>query len=466
MVRLFTALISLSALVLGGCANFQDEGWQTRRPLGNEIPTHVPAMEPSSATQPANLVQEPTGPLTLRQALALALLHNPELASVSWKVRMAEARRVQAGLPPNPEIAFDIETFGALSTAERTLQLGQVIFLSGKLERQTKVAALERDLAGWDYEAKRIAVYTATVKAFVALRAAQENVGLTEQIVATSQKMVDTAAERVRSGKASPIEEMKARVELGQVRLDLERARQEVLGSRKRLASLWGSLEPKFAEADAPFELGPAIPPAEQLTALLQQNPDVARWATELHLRQAVTKLEHAKAIPDPTLGGGFKRADGRNGWTAGVAIAIPIFDRNQGGIRESEYGVAQVHDDRRAAEAQAFRDLSEAYQLLATAHAQATILQTQILPEAQKAFDASSEGYAQGKFAYLDVLDAQRTLFDAKSQWVQTVADYFAATANVEGLIGQSLMSVQNEKPQQAGTATTAPTTQKGTQP
>jgi cobalt-zinc-cadmium efflux system outer membrane protein len=423
-------------------------------------------MDPSNAAQPAILDQEPTGPLTLRQTLVLALLQNPELASVSWKVRMAEARRVQAGLPPNPEIAFDIETFGALSTAERTLQLGQVIFLSGKLERQTKVAALERDLAGWDYEAKRIAVYTATVKAFVAVRAAQENVKLIEQIVATSQKMVDAAVERVRNGKASPIEEMKAKVELGKVRLDLERAHQEVAGARKRLASYWGSAVPKFSEADAPFDLGPSVPAADRLTTLLEQNPDVARWATEMQLRHAITKLENAKAIPDPTIGGGFKRADGRNGWTAGIAIPIPIFDRNQGGIRESEYGVAQARDERRAAEAQAYRDLADAYQLLATSHAQASILQSQILPEAQKAFDASSEGYSQGKFGYLDVLDAQRTLFDAKLQWVQTLADYHAAAANVEGLIGQSLASVGNEKPQQTSTTATAPATQKDSPP
>jgi outer membrane protein, heavy metal efflux system len=444
MARRITALALLLPLVLGGCANFEDEGWQSHRPLGADIPTYRPPLEPPS-TQASILAQEPTGSLTLRQALALAMLHNPELASVSWTVRMAEARRVQAGLPPNPEIAFDIETFGAFSTAERALQLGQVIFLSGKLERQAKVAALERDLAGWDYEARRIAVYTATVKSFVALQAAQENVVLAEQIVATSRKMVETASERVRNGKASPIEEMKAKVELGTVRLDLERARQEVLGSRKRLATQWGSTEPKFTHAEALFDLGPAIPPPERLTALLSQNPDVARWATEMQLRQAVSKLEKAKAFPDPAVGAGWKREgeSSRQGWVAGLSIPIPIFDRNQGGIREAQYGVAQAQEDRRAAEGQAYRDLAEAYQLMATAHAQAEILKTQILPEAQKAFDASIEGYDQGKFGYLEVLDAQRTLFDAKLQWVQILADYYAATANVEALIGQSLESL-----------------------
>lgn len=456
MKHAIRALLLLLPLTIAGCANFTDEGWQSRRPLGADVASYRPPLDPPS-TQPSTLEQEPTGPLTLRQALVLAMVHNPELASVSWTVRMAEARRVQAGLPPNPELAFDIATFGALSTAERTLGLAQVIFLSGKLERQTQVAALERDLAGWDYEAKRIAVYSATTKAFVALRAAQENIALAEQIVTVSQKLVATAAERVASGKASPIEEMKAKVELGKVRMAMERARQEVQIARSRLASLWGSTEPKFTTVDAIFDLGPDVPPAERLTELLAQNPDVARWATEMQLRHAVSKLENAKAIPDPSIGGGFKKeGDGaRNGWTAGVSIQIPIFDRNQGGIREAEYGMAQAHEDRRTAETQAYRDLAEAYQLMAMARAQGAILQAQVLPEAQKAFDASTEGYRQGKFVYLDVLDAQRTLFDAKVQWVQTLADYHTARANVEALIGQSLDDLET-------TATTQPKQEK----
>jgi outer membrane protein, heavy metal efflux system len=219
------------------------------------------------------------------------------------------------------------------------------------------------------------------------------------------------------------------------------------------LAAQWGAKEPRFIAVDAAFELAPAVPPAERMRELVSQNPEVARWATEMELRRAVMKLEKAKTIPDPTLNGGWKGEGHSAGWVAGVSIPLPVFDRNQGGIKEAQYGMAKAHEDRRAAEAQACRDLAEAYQLLATSHAQGLILKEQIMPEAQKAFDASTEGYQQGKFGYLEVLDAQRTLFDAKLQWVQTLADFYAATANVEGLIGQSLETidapeVQEKKP------------------
>ena len=241
---------------------------------------------------------------------------------------------------------------------------------------------------------------------------------------------------------------MKARVELGNVRIELEQARQAVPAARKRLAALWGSSNPRFERAEAEFDVNGTIPTADQLTTSLAQNPDVARWATEMEHRQAVLRLERARAVPDLVLAGGWKREGetGRNGGIVNAAVPLPIFDRNQGGIQEAEYGVARARADRKAAQSRVCSELAEAYQALATAHAQALILKNDVLPEAQKAFDASLEGYRQGKFGYLDVLDAQRTLFGARSQYVQVLADYYSAAANVEGLTGQSLDSIRKD--------------------
>ena len=70
------------------------------RPLAQHVPAfqapeELPA-DPSRGPQS----EEPTGVLTLRQALALALLRYPELASTAWEVRAGEARTLQAGLLP------------------------------------------------------------------------------------------------------------------------------------------------------------------------------------------------------------------------------------------------------------------------------------------------------------------------------------------------------------------------------
>ncbi len=445
-------MFAVLALVAGCTADIVDKGWQPMRPLGKDLATSRPSVDPKAATQAA-LIAEPTGSLTLRQALALAMLHSPDLAGASWEVRMAEARAIQASLPPNPEIGFDLESVASPRVVTSVLSLGQVIFLSDKLDRQKQVAMLDRDISGWDWEARRIRVYSDTTKAFVGLVAAQERLTLAEEIVAISRKLLDTAGERVRSGKSSPLEEMKAKVELSTVRADLEQARQAVLAARQRMAATWGGIAPKFAKADGRLEAEGSIPTAEQVFCLLEQNPEVARWTTEMQRRQAVVRLERAKAIPDLTLGGGFKheKANGEagendataKGFTIGASIPIPIFDRNQGGIAESRYNLAKGHEEKRATKARVLTEIAGAYQSMASAHARSAILGQEVVPESQKAFDAAAAGYNEGKFPYLDVLDAQRTVFDARVQHLEALAEYLAAIADIEGLVGQSVESI-----------------------
>ena len=67
-------------------------------------------------------------------------------------------------------------------------------------------------------------------------------------------------------------------------------------------------------------------------------------------------------------------------------------------------------------------------------------ILRTVAVPGSQQAFEAVTEGYRLGRFGLQDVLDAQRALIGAGSQHVQALADYLAAVAEVERLIGAPL--------------------------
>ena len=146
-------------LALAGCASERLEAVRPEpRPLRQHAPAFKAPQTPPTIPSPGPQPEEPTGVLTLRQALALALLRNPELASAAWEVRAGEARTLQAGLLPNPEVGVEVENFAGsgefrgVDAAETTVALSQVIELGGKRLRRARVAALERDLAAWEYE--------------------------------------------------------------------------------------------------------------------------------------------------------------------------------------------------------------------------------------------------------------------------------------------------------------------------
>ena len=152
-------------------------------------------------------------------------------------------------------------------------------------------------------------------------------------------------------------------------------------------------------------------PACRAATERLVQNPEIARWATEMAQRRAAVELGKARRVPDPTIGGGFRhtRETGDNAMVMEFSMPLPVFDRNQGGFLEARYQLAKAEEERRAAEIQGRTALAEAYAALSSAFVEATRLKNEVLPGAQRAFDAASEGYRQGKFGFLDVLDAQR---------------------------------------------------------
>ena len=77
-------------------------------------------------------------------------------------------------------------------------------------------------------------------------------------------------------------------------------------------------------------------------------------------------------------------------------------------------------------------------------ARAEALTTKEELLPGAQQAFDAAQTGYLDGKFGYLEVLDTQRTLSEAKSRYLDVLAAYHKAAADVERLTGNPLNTIQ----------------------
>ncbi|MHC4423698.1 MAG: TolC family protein [Planctomycetota bacterium] len=449
----FILLSLLVAVLITGCSEqYQIESHRDTDPVTTATEP-LSVVESSIAEQlDISEITEPNGAITLRQALALALMHNPELRAFSWEVRASEARTLQASLPPNPEIEVEVEEVGGTGErsgfggAEATIQLGLLIELAGKPSKRKRLASLESKLAGWDYEAKRLDVLTEVAHAFVRVLATQEELKLAEELVQLSEQILNTVTQRVEAGKDSPVEKTKAQVALANARIEQKQSHQRLALACKQLAATWGSISPGFEEATGQLDVTSPIPSETELRHLLAQNPDLARWAVEMQRRRAALELEKANAITDPKIFGGMQRFKGVDDTAVvfGLSIPIPTSNRNQGRILEARYNLAKARRQRRAVEANLYVALADAYEALSSALIEVTALKNEVLPGAQSAFDATRRGYREGKFDYLMVLDAQRTFFYTRARYIESLAAYHRTRADVERLIGQRIDTVR----------------------
>lgn len=442
------AVASVLGAPLGCAPGPLDDYWPYASPLGHDVEAVRVPRDPSSEPQHQPTIEEPRGQLDLTTALSLALLYNPDLAAFAWDIRAEEAAVLQASLLPNPEAAVEVESFGGtgpfsgFGASETTIAVGQTILLGGKRQKRVDLARFNRDLAGWDYEVARVDLITLVGFDFVNTLAAQQRLEFAHETSALAERIYSIIGERVQAGKISPVERTKARGDRAQAHLELQRAERALIAARHRLASTWASVVPTFEAAAGDLSRVRTPPPVEELVQRIQDNPDLARWTTQMAMRRAAVALAKAEAVPDVTPFAGVRLLEGTNetAFVAGVAMPLPIFDRNQGAILESRIRGTQAEQLRRAARVRVQTDLAVAHQALDAAYNDVLIVQTEIEPSARSALEAAEEAFRQGKVGALDLLDAQRTLFAARRQYVDVQASYHQTVIVVERLIGGPL--------------------------
>lgn len=397
---------------------------------------------------------EPSGALTLAQVQSLVAARHPVLRAAHLESQAAWSRVTQAALRPNPGVALEAENFGGkdelsgFDGAEYTAQLEQTLELGGKRGKRVRVAETGMKLTGFDLAARQLDIRAETTFRFVSLQGAQERLALGKEAAALAEEFAKAVATRVQAGKASPMEEEKARILLAQQKTGLDSAERDLHVARLRLSALWGSPSPVFDRAVGDLS---AIQPVSELALLSSRssaNPDVARWDAELEQRKAVLDQERAVRVPDVTVAGGIRRYSDTDSqaFVAGLSVPLPIFDRNQGKITESSLLLEKAKHERMAAEVEVMAALTEAYHTFSAAMTRIASLKGDVIPRSKSVFDAVQRGYVEGKFSYLDVLDARRTFFEARAEYVEALVSGQHARAAVERLVGETASVTVNK--------------------
>jgi len=409
-----------------------------------------PTLPPEEFDKP---IDQPTGDLSLGQAIILTLRSNPELATFSWAIRSREIDLIEAGLFPNPEAQFEVENFAGsdqlkgFRSAESTITLSQLIELGGKRMKRQQLASKDRDLARWDYEVKRVDLLSQVTISFIEVLGNQERLQITKETNVLAQDIYNTVKKRVDAGKVSPIEEIKARVELSKTRLEQIKAERQLTISRNNLIALWGGTEVTFTKAVGDFSKINTPPVLNAIVGKLKNNPDLIRWVSEMSRYQSVINLARAQTVPDVSVSAGIRHLNDLDDFAAVASISVPLFlfNNKQTGVRRSNVELSRAIKQREVTELKIRTALMTAHERLQILFQEATTLHKEVLPSAEEAFNTTKKIYRLGKLNLLDLLDAQRTYFEARQQNIDVIKEYHRLVVTIERLLGTSLFDDKN---------------------
>lgn len=391
---------------------------------------------------------EPHGSLTLGQALEIALQRNPDLLASRYQLTAAQARTTQAGLRPNPTLDIEFENFGGSGQAngadvlETTLMLSQVIELGGKRDKRRLAAAADGDLVEIDQRARQLDALADVTQRFIGVVDAQQHVMLAAESLRLAEQTLATIEARVQAARAPVAEVSRARIAATRARLDRRQAESTLRTARYVLASSWGGAEPDFAAAQADLYAFRPLQTFDSLVARIERNPVISRFASEARLRGAELRLAKAQARPDLEIGLGIRRFEETDdtALVAGFSMGLPLFDRNQGAIREAQAMRRQSEAEKQAAIVRVRAVLYAVYEEMTTARERCQSLRDEAIPQALTALEQTQSGYERGRFSFLELLAAQQELLALRSAAIDAAADYHRLLAELERVTSEPL--------------------------
>ncbi|TWT86711.1 Cobalt-zinc-cadmium resistance protein CzcC precursor [Pseudobythopirellula maris] len=384
--------------------------------------------------------------LTLAAIEQMAFANNPAIAQSEARIRALRGKWVQAGLPPNPTAGYTGGEIGNDGGAgQNGLYVGQNFITAHKLQRDRAVVAAEIDKAEQDLVSSRRRVQTDAQRAYYEALLAQKRVELAEELgriadeaVSSSQSLVDAEEIPLAGLLQTEVQQQNTRVLLRTSENGRYRA--------------WRNLTAVIGGADLPIQplvgdvgqLPVSLEWTEQLSRLKQQSPEIAAAFANVDRARRALDRASVEAVPNVSTQFSVQYDDGTGDTIAGVQVGmpIPLWNRNQGGIRQAQAEVTEALRNAARVELDLNQRLADVFQQYADAQVTAETYSSDILPRSQRTLDLVQKGYQQGEVGYLDLLTAQQTFSQANLAYLDAVGDLWQSYVRIEGLLLEGSLS------------------------
>jgi cobalt-zinc-cadmium efflux system outer membrane protein len=407
----------------------------------------------------SSILDQQTG-ATESELVARALGQNPTLAAVRQEIEMASGGVTQARLRKNPSLS--IGGLQEVGGQDNSVSIGGALPLElfGRRARRTDVAERKLELTR-DGVADRERLLTGDVEMrFGETLAAVRNLNFVDQLLQINRDFLKLTQDRVREGAAAPLDADEVRVEVNRIdalRIDYEakaeiallRLKETVGMQPNETLRLKGSLEqPKM--------------PVEQnqlLQIAMAHRPDLAAQRANEAVALADLRQQQAEARPDATVSASYQRPNSGfsqrafdaagnlspirqtfNYAVAGIEIALPAFNRNQGTIAADTAAIDAARS-RIAAAALAVRsEVAQNHVRYQGAQARVAAYGGGVREQAARNLEVVRQIYGYGRITLLEVITEQRRYIDIETGYTDVLLDAYAARVALEQAIAARL--------------------------
>jgi outer membrane protein, heavy metal efflux system len=383
---------------------------------------------------------------TLDQLEHIALAANPTFAEADAAIRVAQGKRLQVGLYPNPRVGFEGEELrgGEYGGGERGFFVAQPLVTAGKLGLNRKIVDQEIQISRQQAEAQRYRILNAVRAAYVGVLAAQEMVEARKDLVRIAEDTMKVAQQLQNIGQADDTEVLEAEIEDQQAEIG-------VVTEENNLRRLWSGLLAVIGNPGVPMGgvmggLDSGLPDLREESALdsiLRNSPAVKIAQAGVARAEAAARRAHVEPIPDIELKGGLQQngepiGGGKVGLQgfAEIGVELHIFDRNQGNVEAAQAEVERAHHELQRVNLILRDQTSNLYRNYENARVIADRYGAEILPRARRAYELMLRRYGLTLASFTSVLNLQRMLFRLEVEYITALETLKINAVMVDGLL------------------------------
>ena len=378
-------------------------------------------------------------PLTLKQAVEMALARNPEVQIAHAQEERARqaVREARSSFIPSFVLGsglaytngFPLSIEGSAPSVVNLVGNGQVLNIPQR-HAIREAQALER--AGASGATSRINdVVWRTAGAYLELDRAARSLEVARREATSLQKMEQWVAERVQGGLEIPLE-------LTRARLATARNRQRLVALEGQAATQEGVLRALLGlPADQPIRTVPdSLPPAvaeakDEARAAglaLENNPELKRLAQEVQAKESRVQAERAQRWPQMDLVAQYSvlsrfnnydrffRSFQRNNYELGLAMRLPVFNgtRISARVGQAEAELTQARQALENARRNTALDVHRIFQRVRESEAAREVAQLE-LEVARENSTVSLARYQEGRISARELEQAR---LEESSRW------------------------------------------------
>jgi len=382
--------------------------------------------------------------ITLARALELALERSPELQEGEARVALAEGALLGARTYPfNPILEAERASRddGSTTTSDREIAVSQEIELAGQRGKRVATASAAVEAARAAFDRSRQVLAARVASAFAAVLRARELSALATFEREVAAELATFEQRRLDAGAGTVIDLNVALAAEGRAERRVALAQAEEAAARAALAEVVAlpvaELPAVAGELPESLTMPAALPELERLA--LGRRGDLLALRSEVEAATARIRLERSLAAPNLVIGVAKGReADREDLDTVRAGFAIPLFQRNQGGIATARAEEGVLAAQLASGELAVRREVTAAWSRAeATARALAVFRRT-VAGTLEESLDLVQRGLAAGKLRGSEVLVFRRELIDSRRELIEAAADAWLARIELDLATGE----------------------------